>query len=89
MKDAARMPRKARLCRDQIRTPNTYIDVDYAGIADTVCIEVDSPSHLFLCGRSMTPTHNSTYTSVVAPTWYMGRNPGGAGYQQALGREPH
>lgn len=75
MKHAARMPRKAELCRDQYRTPNTYIDVDYAGVADTVCIEVDSPSHLFLCGRSMTPTHNSTYGTVVFPTWFMGRKP--------------
>lgn len=25
----------------------------------TICIEVDSPSHLFLCGRTMVPTHNS------------------------------
>lgn len=24
------------------------------------CITVDSPSHLYLCGRSMIPTHNST-----------------------------
>jgi len=76
MKEAARLPRKARLCRDQHRTPNTYIDVVPAGRFDTVCIEVDSPSHLFLCGESMTPTHNSTYGSVVAPTWAMGRFPG-------------
>lgn len=27
--------------------------------ADTVCIEVDSPSHLFLAGEGMVPTHNS------------------------------
>lgn len=73
---SARMPRKAKLCRDQYRTPNTYIDVVPAGIADTVCIEVDSPSHLFLCGKSMTPTHNSSYASVVATTWAMGRKPG-------------
>lgn len=75
-KDAARMPRKAALCRDQYRTPNTYIEATPAGTADTVCIEVDSASHLFLAGRSMTPTHNSTYASVVFPTWAMGRKPG-------------
>lgn len=73
---AARMPRKAKLCRDQTRTPNTYIDVEAAGTADTVCIEVNSPSHLFLCGRSMTPTHNSTYGSVIGPAWLLGRRPG-------------
>lgn len=73
---AARMPRKASRCRNQYRTPNTYIDVVKAGYADTICIEVDSPSHLFLCGKSMTPTHNSTMASIVFPTWYMGKNPG-------------
>lgn len=74
-KNAARLPRKLELCRDQYRTPNTYIDVEECGIADTVCIEVDSPTHLFLAGKSMTPTHNSLYGSVAFPSWYIGRNP--------------
>lgn len=26
------------------------------------CIEVDSPSHLFLCSRALIPTHNSSWT---------------------------
>lgn len=34
---------------------------------DTVCIEVDSPSHLYLCGRSLIPTHNSALRSAVKP----------------------
>lgn len=72
---SARMPRKAALTRNQRRTPGTYVEVDPAGIADTVCIEVDSPSHLFLCGRSMTPTHNSTYASVITPAYFLGKNP--------------
>lgn len=72
---AARLPRKAQLCRNQTRTPNTYIDVVETENHDTVCIEVDSPSHLFLCGRSMTPTHNSTYTSIVFPSWFLGWRP--------------
>lgn len=57
-KDGARMPRKRDLCRDAFRTTNTYITVEPAGNADTQCIEVSSPNHLFLAGRSMTPTHN-------------------------------
>lgn len=32
----------------------------------TQCIEVDSPSHLFLAGESMIPTHNSNITE-----WYL------------------
>lgn len=31
----------------------------------TKCIAVDSPNHLFLAGKSMTPTHNSTLSSGV------------------------
>lgn len=75
LKYSARMPRKAVLTRNQHRTPNTYIDVAPAGIADTVCIEVDSASHLFLAGESMTPTHNSVYCDVVFVPWFMSRKP--------------
>lgn len=75
LKDAALLPRKAILTRNQTRTPNTYIDVERTENADTVCIEVDSPTHLFLAGKSMTPTHNSTFCSSVAPVWAMGRLP--------------
>lgn len=75
LKDSARLARKRRWTRDQYRTPNTYLEATPAGVADTVCIEVDSPSHLFLCGRSMTPTHNSTYASVVGPVWKMKKTP--------------
>ena len=35
----------------------------------TQCIEVDSPSHLYLAGDSMIPTHNST-TSALAVLWF-------------------
>lgn len=75
LEGSARLPRKAVLTRNQQRTPDTYIDVEPAGFADTVCIEVDSPSHLFLCGRSMTPTHNSSYASVRFAAWHLGRRP--------------
>ena len=75
LENSARMPRKAILTRNQSRTPDTYIDVVPAGHADTVCIEVNSPSHLFLCGKSMTPTHNSTYTSHALGAYFMGRFP--------------
>jgi predicted phage terminase large subunit-like protein len=73
---SARLPRKRELTRNQYRTPGTYIDVYEAGYDHTVCIEVDSPDHMFLCGKSMTPTHNSTYATVIAPTWAMGKWPG-------------
>ena len=75
MKEAARSPRKSANARDQYRTPNTYISAEPCGTADTICIEVDSPSHLYLCGESMTPTHNSTYCSHLFPSWYLGKHP--------------
>jgi intein/homing endonuclease len=33
---------------------------------NTVCIEVDNKSHLFLVGRSMIPTHNSYLVAILA-----------------------
>ena len=40
---------------------------------DTVCIEVDSPNHLFLCGRSLIPTHNSLFRSMFRPWFFKKR----------------
>ena len=40
--------------------------------ADTVCIEVDSPSHLFLVGDCMVPTHNSVLRNVYR-SWFFKR----------------
>jgi LAGLIDADG-like domain len=40
--------------------------------ADTVCIEVDSPSHLFLAGEGAVPTHNSLLRNVYR-TWFFKR----------------
>jgi hypothetical protein len=40
---------------------------------DTVCIEVDSPSHLFLCGGGLQVTHNSILRSAYLH-WFMKSN---------------
>ena len=40
---------------------------------DTICIEVDSPSHLFLAGTSCVPTHNSALRAAYA-SWYIKSN---------------
>ena len=72
MKDAARLPRKAALCRDAWRTIHHYIDATPAGTADTRCIQVDSPSHLFLAGYSMIPTHNSWIAYLLAQSMNSG-----------------
>jgi predicted phage terminase large subunit-like protein len=75
MRDAARISRKASRTRNNERSPGTYLTFEPAGYADTVCIEVDSPSHQFLCGRTLIPTHNSELTSKYFPAWFLGHNP--------------
>lgn len=42
------------------RSQNHYVTSEYYGMGNTVCIQVEHPSHMFLCGRNMIPTHNST-----------------------------
>lgn len=51
---------KSRECGRTTETERRRIvDIRFVGYRDTKCIEVDSPSHLYLAGRSMIPTHNS------------------------------
>lgn len=75
MKDAFRLPRKAKLAKDGIKYNNRYLKAVPAGKADTVCIEVDAPTHMFLCGRSLLPTHNSTVVSHHFPAFYLSKFP--------------
>jgi phage/plasmid-associated DNA primase len=41
------------------------VDVEPVGSVPVRCIMVDSPSHLYLAGSSMVPTHNSTLFNVI------------------------
>lgn len=75
MKDAARLPRRAALCRDAERKPHRYVSLEPAGQADTVCIQVAAADGMFLCGRSMLPTHNSQLASRQLPPFIFGLNP--------------
>ncbi len=55
-----RLPRKAaRTHLARARQFHYMRRVEPAPNQDTRCIEVDSPSHLFLVGEGMVPTHNS------------------------------
>ena len=61
--------------RDRIKPirarENHYIvDVTKIDNGATRCIEVDAPSHLFLAGKSMIPTHNSILRSAYRPWYY-------------------
>lgn len=73
--DAARLPRKLANCRWALKMQHRYLTVEPAGSADTVCIQVDSPSRLYLCGRGMMVTHNSDILSRGGPAWLSGRKP--------------
>ncbi|WP_097865802.1 LAGLIDADG family homing endonuclease [Streptomyces sp. rh34] len=75
MEGAARLPRKAAKCRTGIRSNRHYVMAMRRSATATRCIEVDSPSHLFLAGRAMIPTHNSQRASRWGPLWYLRRNP--------------
>jgi intein/homing endonuclease len=44
--------------------------VEYIGKFRTVCIEVDSPDHLFLAGEGMVPTHNSILRNAYRPYYF-------------------
>ena len=71
-----RLPRKkhAQIRRRTNRNSAHFIrSVQLVGKADTVCIEVDSPSHLFLAGESMVPTHNSILRNAYVPYYYIKR----------------
>lgn len=62
--------------RDLAERPGRYrtllggiIAVEPAPGGDTVCIEVEGPSHLYLTGRDLVPTHNSHLASRVICWW--------------------
>jgi predicted phage terminase large subunit-like protein len=77
MAEAASLPRKAERCRDASEARRRrYLGFSPMEAVPTRCIEVDSPDHLFLAGRSMTPTHNSEFISKWLPAWYLCMNPG-------------
>jgi hypothetical protein len=67
-----RLPRKlkAQTLSRSSRTSGHFIRaIRRVDNADTVCIEVDSPNHLFLAGEGMVPTHNSCLRTAYR-AWY-------------------
>lgn len=50
-------------------TSRTVTAIEELDPRPTQCITVDSPSHLFLAGRAMVPTHNSTWFFLILPLW--------------------
>ena len=52
--------------RKSLRKLRFVISIEPAGIAPVKCIAVSSPSKLYLAGKAMIPTHNSTTASIIA-----------------------
>lgn len=66
-----RLSRKtAKTIGSRGRTNHYIVDAKPVAPRRTVCIEVDSPSHLFLAGTSMIPTHNSAIRNCYN-SWYL------------------
>lgn len=66
---AFRLQRKRQYLKDSIseRAKHRFIvSCERVESVPVRCIEVDSPSHMYLCTRSMIPTHNSLITGHVA-----------------------
>lgn len=69
-----RLARKANQVKDMRTRENHYINkVEFVGYRSTKCIEVNSPSHMYLAGPSMVPTHNSILRSAYR-AWYFKKN---------------
>jgi hypothetical protein len=65
-----RNPRKASRLDFSVRQSSRHLIRTISEVRDTPslpvrCIEVDSPSHLYLAGRQMVPTHNSQSVSFI------------------------
>lgn len=59
-------PRGAQASR---HTQRTVVDVRRVADQPTQCIEVDSPSHLYLTGEALIPTHNSALAAITT-LWF-------------------
>jgi LAGLIDADG-like domain len=56
-------------------TSHRIVGVERIEDQATSCIEVDSPSHLYLAGPGLVPTHNSTVLYLVTTLWVACHHP--------------
>ena len=66
-----RLPRKLERLTPRPGKPsrsssNAIVACDEVPSVPTMCIQVDSPSHLFLAGEGLTPTHNTGLIAAIA-----------------------
>lgn len=65
------MPRKAERTLHKVTKEAAYRlieSAEFVGARDTVCIQVDHPSGMFLVGKDFIPTHNSGIMTVSHPS---------------------
>jgi predicted phage terminase large subunit-like protein len=72
---AAWLSRKAEHCKDSSVARTRYVWAEPAESVPVRCIEVDSPDHTYLAGRSLLPTHNSVRVSRRFPLWQLTHDP--------------
>lgn len=72
---AAHLARKAERCKDSSVAAVRYVSAVEVPSVPVQCIEVDSPDHTFLVGRTMLPTHNSQRISHWGAEWMLVANP--------------
>lgn len=66
-----RLPRKIARQRPVASKALTrrIVNVEQVENQPTSCIQVDSPSHQYLVGETLIPTHNSTWLFLILPLW--------------------
>ena len=68
------LPRKAArqrtTCKSRISRTRRIVSIEKVDSVPVRCIQVDSPNSLYLCGKSMIPTHNTTLCE-AACLWAM------------------
>lgn len=70
------LPRKANAVKRGLHKQTASIaSVERTEDTWTRCITVDREDGMFLAGRHLIPTHNSSYFSLLLPSWYLGRYP--------------
>lgn len=70
-----KLPRKKITAWKVVRRRDTILDITKCAPEPGRCIQVEAKDGIYLAGRLMTPTHNSTITSLYGIAWALARNP--------------
>lgn len=57
------------------RAADHHVDRADRADRDGSCLTTSHPSSLYLAGRQMVPTHNTTYSGMFLPAWFLGMFP--------------